>query len=286
GGRLYRLLNPTDEGTPLGRFRKSLEQRLDPDREGSMLWELKDDVRTQFREMREGLGLREAVDAERERGTGKGTELEQRVVELVQAAAAPYGDRIEHVGREEGPSGDIGDVLCHPDPEQLGGVERRIVLEVKNRGVRLSGKDSIYRELDRAMDNRDAHFGIAVVREDHAQSFAPFRYAAPRHLLVAVSEDDEDPLALRVAYTLARTLVAVRSGRREPALDLERVEGHLRDIGQQLERVRAIKVGLITAKQKIDDAREGVEEMRDGIQQAVHQLQEDIRTAAAEAKAG
>jgi len=99
------------------------------------------------------------------------------------------------------------------------------VVEVKDRPITLSGKRSIYKELDDAMENRDAHIGIAVVETEHAERFSPFRYAGPNYLLVALDWEGQEELPLQVAYQVARTLLVARAGRREAVLDADAVQG-------------------------------------------------------------
>lgn len=109
------------------------------------------------------------------RGHAKGLDFEEHVTELLNGIAAPHGDRVEQVGGVAGGLGGVGDIVSTLNAEATGGVDRRIVVEVKNRKVSLSGKASIHKELEQATQNRDAHFAIAVVARAHAGSFAPLQ---------------------------------------------------------------------------------------------------------------
>jgi len=281
GGRLYRILNPEDASTPLGQFRVRLEERFDPRREGSALWELKHDLHAQIEALRRDLGVKDAVAQEREKGHEKGFDFEHHVADLLGGIAAPHGDRVEHVAREKGPLGDVGDLVCALDPDTTAGLERRIVVEAKDRNVALTGKSSILKELDAAMQNRDAQFAIAVVEAEHASAFAPLRYIAPHYLLVAVDKDNDDALPLRVAYTLARALVAARAARREAQVDVEGLLAGLDEVRKQLESIQAMKTNLTGAVRSIEGVKGLLDDLRSGVVASVDGLAAQVRAAEA-----
>lgn len=278
-GRLHAMLNPADESTPLGAFRKSLEERFDPAREGSFLWRLHHEMEQHFQEIRKHLEIREAVEEEHERGTRKGFDFEDHVSDVLGRIASPFGDRVEKVGDETGPLGKAGDILCHLHDAASGPAGRRIVVEVKDTGVTLSGKTSIQKTLNEAMQNRDADFAIAVVEAEHADRFAPFRYEAPDHLLVSLdgkAEGEVDELPLRVAYHLARTLLAARTARREVELDVGSIQSRLQEIRAQLEAVRSMKGNLTRAKTSIENVRSALDEMRESVLDVLKDLEADL----------
>lgn len=281
-GRLWRLLDPEKETTVLGRFRKQIEDQFDPTKEGSALYELRENIDRQFQEIKTGLGIEEAVAEERAKGTQKGFDFEDIVVDLVEQVAAPFGDKVEHVGKESGPLGDVGDVLSEMNTDETGAAERRIVVEVKNRGVTLKGKDSIYKELDDAMQNRDAQFGIAAVVAENAERFAPLRYTAPNYILVSVEKDLGESLELDVAYRLARSLVLSRLARGEVTLNVETIQAHVQSIRSQLENIRAMKRGLTSAATEIEGVKGSLDNMRDAIRDDLDSLESKLRAGSEE----
>jgi hypothetical protein len=276
-GRLYRILNPDDEKTPLGRLRKTLDHRFDPAREGSFIYELRnyltDQFTTQIAKLRQDLGLQAAVAAERAKGSQKGIDFQDHVFTLVNRLAAPHGDRVEDTSMIKGALGvGVGDAVVSLDPEFAGGLDRRIVLEAKNGSVTRSGKTSILSELDEAMRNRDAHFAIAAVEHSFADAFAPLRYVAPDKVLVAVDAEETDSLPLQVAYQLARAFVVARAVRREAELDVEAILGRLTDINRHLETVRAMKMNLKGAVTNIDNVKRTLDQMKESIEDTVKDL--------------
>jgi hypothetical protein len=272
-GRLYRILNPEDEKTPLGRLRKTLEHQFDPARKGSFIYELRSDLTTEITQLRQDLGLQAAVAEERAKGSQKGIDFQDHVFKLVNRLAAPHGDRVEDTSTLKGALGvGVGDAVVSLDPESAGGLDRRIVLEAKNTRVTLSGKRSILSELDEAMRNRDAYFAIAAVEHSFADAFAPLRYVAPDKVLVAIDAEEADSLSLQVAYQLARALVVARAVRREAQLDVEAILGRLAEINRHLETVRAMKTNLTGAVTSIDNVKRTLDQMKENIEDTVKDL--------------
>jgi len=272
GGRLYRILNPEDATTPLGQLRRTLEERFDPAREGTPIYELRKDLGRQIVQLRQDLGLKEAVAAERAKGHEKGLDFQDHIVALINQMAAPHGDRVEDTSELRGPLGDVGDAVVSLNPEPTGGLERRIVVEAKNTKITLSGRASIHKELDEAMQNRDAHFAIAAVEPSFADAFAPLQYVAPDKVLVAVDAGETDNLPLEVAYQLARAFVVARAARREAPVNVEAVLGRLAEITGHLENVRAMKTNLTGAVTNIDNVKRMLDQMRESIEYTVADL--------------
>lgn len=280
GGEVYRLLNPNDRTTPLGQFINTLEERFDPTREGSFLFDVKKAIENGLEEIKTGLRIQEAVAEERERGTGKGRDFQEVAADVLDRIASPFGDRVEIVGEEGGPTGKKGDILIHLAARDTAGLECRIVGEAKDRDVTLVGKDSIYKELDAGMENRDARFAVAVVETEHAERFAPFEYRHPNYLLVALDREGRETLPLQVAYRLARALVCAQAGRREVGLDFGSIEARLGKIRGELEKVRAMKSSLSGATKNIDQVHEMLDQLRDSILRIVGELEVEIRKQA------
>ena len=151
GSVIYKILNPNDESTPLGKFRKQLQQELDADREGTAFHKLKRSMDNGFKEVLIALGAAEAAKEEREKGTAKGGDFEKKCVyEALDLMARDFEDTVEFVGEDVGPLGKVGDILIHVNPRDTGNVECKIVVEAKNRSISLSGKGGFLNELDMA----------------------------------------------------------------------------------------------------------------------------------------
>jgi hypothetical protein len=208
------------------------------------------------------------LEVERDRGTAKGRTYEEAVFEALDAIAAAQGDDCDAVGDIEGGGGKTGDVVV--DIEGCRGAPRgRIVFEAKD--ARLS-KPRAIETLDQALAQRSADFAVLVVSgEDKlpARTTALREYGGDK-LMVAFDPED-GPLALEVAYALARARVLMA---RADADDLdaaalrEAVDGAL----ATMDGVKAIKSSLTAATTKIGDAQGSIETLATRVREQLREI--------------
>ncbi len=192
------------------------------------------------------------VGAERERGTAKGRAYEEVVCEALDELALAQGDVCEAVGDLKGATRKSGDVLVAIDASR-GPARGRIVFEAKS--GRLSRPEAL-RELDRGLRERDADFAVLVVP---AEEKVPARMAELREydgdkLIVVFDAEDSGPLALRVAYSLARARVLMARGGGEE-LDAGAIAEVVERARAALDEVRRVKSQLTGATTSIEHAR-------------------------------
>ena len=277
GSVIYRILNPNDESTPLGRFRKQLEQELDVDREGTAFHGLKKAVDDGFEKVLVAIGAAEAAEKEREKSPAKGGDLESYVCETLDFLARDFEDTVEFVGNENGPLGRVGDVLIRVNPRDTRDVERKIVVEVKNRPVAMSGKTSFLRELEKAKQNRSAHYAIGAIHESEAPpAVGCFRRYEGGKIVCSIPASDH-PLALEVAYKVARVELVTSIASREAKLDLSKLSAKIMEIENQLGTMKAVKSALTGATGKIDDAKKDIHEMEASIKRITAEVLTMIR---------
>lgn len=204
GSVIFKILNPDNETTPLGKFRKQLQQELDADREGTAFHKLRNAMDGGFKNVLIALCAIEAAEEEREKGTAKGGDLEDYVFEELDNMARHFDDTVEFTGDEKGSLGKkVGDIIIRINPNDTGNLKRRIVFELKNRSVSMSGKNSFFKEPEEAKKNRNAHFAIGVVHSSKIpDSCGCFRKYDGANIICSVSMDEE-PNALEVAYKVA-----------------------------------------------------------------------------------
>ena len=208
------------------------------------------------------------LEAERDRGTAKGRTYEEAVFEALDAIAAAQGDDCDAVGDIEGGGGKTGDVVVGIDACR-GAPRGRIVFEAKD--ARLS-KPRAIETLDQALAQRSADFAVLVVSgEDKlpARTTALREYGGDK-LMVAFDPED-GPLALEVAYALARARVLMA---RADADDLdaaalrEAVDGAL----ATMDGVKAIKSSLTAATTKIGDAQGSIEALATRVREQLREI--------------
>jgi hypothetical protein len=150
------------------------------------------------------------VAAEHERSTAKGRPYEEAVFEAIDAIAAAQGDDCDAVGDQLGTGGRKGDVLIGLDG-CAGPPRGRIVIEAKTAQV---GRKRALEELDAAMTQRDAQYGVWVVP---SVDLLPAKTSELREIngdkMFAVYDpEDGSRLMLEVAYKLARARVLMARG--------------------------------------------------------------------------
>ena len=278
GSVIYKILNPDDESTPLGKFRKQLQQELDADREGTAFHKLKNAMDDGFEKVLIALGAAEAAEKEREKGTAKGGDFENYVYETLDSMARDFEDTVDFVGKDEGPLGKVGDVLIRINPRDIGNVERNIVVEAKNTSITMSGKKSFLKELDSAKENRGAHYAIGAIHESKVPAaVGSFRRYDGAKIICSVPIDGY-PLALEIAYKVARAELVLSILKEEVKLDLSQLKEKIMKIQGQLDTMRAVKSALTGATGKIDDAKKDLKEMEASIREIIGDILTMIKT--------
>jgi hypothetical protein len=210
----------------------------------------------------------EEVAAEADRGTAKGRSYEEEVALAVDALALPLGDDCEAVGDVKEATGKKGDVVVAIGAAQ-GPAHGRIVFEAKN--SRLSRPEAV-RQLDEARRERNADYAVLVVPSDEK---VPARMHALREYngdkLIVSYDVDEGPLALQVAYALARARVLMARGGAE-GVDGVAVADWVERAVAELEEVRRVRQQLTGAKTQIDRASEIVGGMSDRVRAHLEEI--------------
>jgi hypothetical protein len=212
---------------------------------------------------------RDEVAAEHARSTAKGRPYEEAVFEAVDALAHARGDDCDRVGDQPGTGGRKGDVLVGVDGAS-GAPRARIVFEAKNAYV---PRNKAVAELDEAIAQRDADYGVWVVPSDE---LLPGRGPQLREvngdkLFVVFDPDDGARVGLEVAYALARarTLMADSGG---DGLDAGALRTEAERALAAMDDVRRIKSQLTAASGGIDAARRILEDMAARVRSHVEQL--------------
>jgi hypothetical protein len=217
----------------------------------------------------------EQVAAEAQRGTAKGRGYEEEVAAAIDALAVPLGDDCEAVGDLKEATRKKGDVVVAVGAAH-GPAQGRIVFEAKN--SRLSKPEAV-RQLDDARRERNADYAVLVVpcEEKVPARMHPLREYNGDKLVVAY-DADEGPLALQVAYALARARVLMARGGAE-GVDGAAVADYLERALAELEEVRRIRQQLTGAKTQIDKASDIVGVMSDRVRGHLEEIAALVRAA-------
>jgi uncharacterized small protein (DUF1192 family) len=279
--RMFKQFSSAEESNPLATFQKHAVAAI---RQSS------DQQHLHLREMNERIGALQlevaklqaekakalGVAAEHDRSTAKGRPYEEAVYDALDEIAAGQGDDCDAVGDLPGVGGRKGDVLIGVDGCS-GPARARIVFEAKNSQV---PKKRALEELDEAMAQRDAGYGVWVVPgEDKLPARThQLREANGDKLFVVYDPEAGDRLALQVAYSLARARVLMASGAAD-GLDATALRAELERAVGALEEGRRIRQQLTHAANGVEAARE----ILDGMERRVrgHLAQVEALLAAA-----
>lgn len=221
------------------------------------------------------------LEAERERGTAKGRTFEELVTDAVDAIASLQGDDCDAVGDLKGATGRTGDIVVALDACN-GPARGRIVFEVKT--GRLSKPDAL-RELDKALQQRDADFAVLVVpSEDKVPAkMRQLREYNGDKLIVTYDPEAEGPITLEVAYSLARARVLMSQSESE-GIDSGAIRDTVERALNAMETVRAVKNQLTGAKTGIDRARDLIDTMADQVREHLRNVDRLVMEASADAE--
>lgn len=258
-------LDPDDNDTPLGRWRSQVVRELQSSTEI---------IRKDLADLSTSLAVRQAKQAERERGTAKGVEYEDLVHLVATDIAAHHGDVVEALGRTAGSTGaKTGDHVITINPEDTGGVPARIALEVKNRRLSLP---KVLDELDRAMTNREAQSAIAVfATQDQAPVSVPISVFNDR-VVTVLDEDSPDERALELAVLVARWIARRKLTFDLDTLDVGAIEALISDARVALERAAAIRRCHSTVRKSVETASAELNALVADVDEALRRLHDQL----------
>jgi hypothetical protein len=264
---LQRQFSAEDERNPLGDFKRMIAAltKQAADRQDASLRALLEKHATLEREV-QGLHAERDKDAEvaaeRARGTAKGREYEELVLEAVDALASAQDDDCDAVGDVKGATRKTGDIVVGVDARR-GPARGRIVFEAKNSKLT---KPEALRELDRGRHERDADYAVLVVPSEDklpARTHQLREYNGDK-LLVVFDPDEGSTRELDLAYRLARARVLMARGD-AGALDAGAIAETVERALGAMDDVRSIKQKLTGATSSIDAARELLDAMAETV---------------------
>jgi hypothetical protein len=264
---LRRILDPTDDEGPLGRYRADILKAVRTESE---------QVRKVVTSLSEKIAVRAAENDLMDKTAIKGASFEDIVHAHTSAIAASHGDLPEQTGRTPGVSGNLkGDEVVTLNPDDTNGRGGHYVLEIKDRKL---GQAAILAELDDALANREAHAAIAVFsRQQHSPTAVPFVYNGNRAIVV-LDKDDPDPAALTLAIMWARW--TVRRALCDAPVDdinIEHIEQIIDEASRALDRVTTIRRCHSIAIKKIGEATDQGNCLHAEIQDSLARVRDELR---------
>lgn len=272
------------DGNPLAKFHR-IQLALSQQQAKAQAEQMQDlgrkleETRLEVERLRAEKEKLEEIAAVQDKGTAKGRTYEEEVAEALDALALPQGDVADAVGDHKESTGKKGDVVvCIGACE--GPARGRIVFEAKNSRMT---RPKALEELDLAMAERNADYGVLVVP---CEEKLPAKMQALREYngdkLIVAYDPAEGPLALQVAYSLARARVLMSRGS-DDGIDVAAVRDTVERALGAMEDVRRIKQQLTGATTQIDQAAKIVSTMSDRVKAHLAEIN-GLLAASAEAE--
>ncbi len=236
-----------------------------------------DALTKQVSELLQQSAAKAAATAERTKSTRKGDDLEIATEKYLTAESVPRKDLVSRTSWDFGlDQNRIGDFVIEVNPGDAH--DTRIVVESKNAH---KGKTELVRELGKAMKNRGAVFGIAVVTDANVITQAIYPFGDDKLIVrvPALSPDEWDFTALGVALEGARWK-AVMGRTTAGSLDVARVESDIEAAFAIANRVAEVKKKVTASKTHLD----GIWEYLDDFKRELDTVLSRIKNTVSEAR--
>lgn len=234
---------------------KIMKELFDPNKEGTPLYNLRNDFRNEIFELKKQMGIKKAEEEIKKRTPLKGKDFEDLCETLIGEVAHHYSDKLENTTKIEGKLTDCmkGDFVV-----TLAENGKKIVFEVKDRKD-LKSANEIQETLKISMQNRDASYGILVIRyvESFPKGVGWFQEYENNMLACALSTNEREETLhhelLLIAYKWARTRVMLQT-LKDSKVNVEFVQNRIERIQRKLRELSEIKtecVNIETSSTKI-----------------------------------
>ena len=258
-----------------GDLEHRLTEALDPGTDGSALNRVSAAIDGRFTELRDLIVHQHGVDegrvAEAARGTAHGIAFEDQVEAWARTwAARVRGCVVERTGLIVGPLGKVGDVVVTLPTGY------RIVIEAKNLAtIGLSGKDGILKELDRAIDNRDAHAAVCISGRDAFPTEVGTLGLYGNRILAV----DDDGAMTSVALTLAQAAIVTAAAGRADRVDVAAVNDEVVSIRKLADQLRSARGTLTGVRKSVDGLSDTLGELRSDLLERASGIERAVATA-------
>ena len=237
---------------------------------------IQDAVEPKFKELRDLINQQQGADSVIQQSTLKGDEFEDTVGNILEQISAQTSDRFEFTGETVGdiPDAKVGDFVY-----EIGGTTKRIVVEAKTEGY---GLDEIKDEMERAIENRDADYGVFVT--DHLGNVPRtkvgwFHEFDRDFVTVALSEDSEadiEPAFLRFAMNWAQVRALHDTDAAGDTIDTGRIQSEADAIDEKIARFAQIRGKCTSIEDSVDAIRDELDEIESEVDDRLADLRSEL----------
>lgn len=265
----------------LGEDGERIQKALNPSKEGTPTYQLKQDIKEEFEFLKQKLDKEEGAEDLRERTTLSGKDFEEDVKSLLDDLLYRTPHTYEYTGDTEGElSGrEVGDFVV-----TLGDTGQRIVIEAKS--DQSYSQPDIKEEMEDAIENRDADYGIFL---SECESYVPKKVGYLKEfdneiLSVAVSQDPDDeidPRLFRIGFNWARMRAVQSSLESSGTPDADVIHSQIQEVRDTVDRFGTVKKKCTSIRQNANEIDELLDEFDDEIKRHLDQITSEMSKAEA-----
>lgn len=263
----------------LGEDGERIQDALDPDRDGTPTARLESRITNAIERLRAEIAEERGRETERQQSYKKGGDFEETVGDILGSITRQTSDTYEFTGETVGQIQDakVGDFVY-----EIGGTAKRVAIEAK---TEYEGVDDIQSEMERAIENRDADYGVFVVDELTSlprTKVGWFHEFDRDFVTVALSEDGEsdlEPAFLRFAVNWAQVRALHDAEAAGDELDAARVRSEAEAIDEKIDRFAQVRTKCTSIEDAVDDIRQELDDIEAEIEDRLAAVTAELATA-------
>ena len=213
-------------------------------------------------------------------GTKKGFVFEDLLETRLNEIAKLFGDEVKATGTEVGiiPNSKKGDFVITLNTDETFGAETRIMIEAKNSGIGLIGKNGAFNELDEGKKNRDAREAFIVFTKDNSPKDAGiFRYYANHGIICEIDEERGDTLPMELAYRFLRTKVLVGLKKEGiKTVDIKRISNYLQAAYEQIKTISTLKKSITKTSGEILNLNNNLDDLKENLESIFKEIEKEL----------
>jgi len=272
---LKALLSPKDDASPLGQLLSSVNSALTAHVNG-----IKRDITDVNELLNRFIGAQDKKKELYAKSREKGGDLEEILDSIIQREAEVHQDDARYTGDTPSPSGDnVGDEVITLHASVSNGATLNIVWEAKTDMTFKDAKgrlkrDKVAKELNAAIENRDAVCGIFVsdaigLDLDVQPVWQEFE---GNKLAIVIDAENPDERLVRMAYLWARSYAIRANAPDDTEYDVEAIERVVNNLKREFSTLKQLKDAHTPIRKNIEKAQLFVEEFEGQIDELLKEL--------------
>ena len=235
-------------------------------------------IEEQLTKLAKDMEVRAAASAVRRKTTGKGIVFEDVLEAYVANESRPRRDVVSRTSRVSGLDGnDAGDILIEIEKSQARGPGLNVAIEARDAQTSCP---ALIRDVDKAMSNRGAAFGIGVTTNPEISKGSSLILPVGDNKLIVcapqIGDDEFELLGVAVALEMARWKSIMSRVEPTEQMDLNRINAHVEVAFSVLSRFTAAKRKMASVKTSVDDASTYLDEIRTDLEKELRNLRSAI----------